>query len=35
MNRKVTLVLGILVIVLGIVALSAVFTVHQTPRRSC
>ena len=30
MNRKVTLVLGILVIVLGIVALSAVFTVHQT-----
>ena len=30
MKRKVTLVLGILVIVLGIVALSAVYTVHQT-----
>jgi membrane protease subunit HflC len=30
MNRNVLLVLGILVIVLGIVGLSALFTVHQT-----
>ncbi len=30
MNRKISLILGILVIVLGVVGLSAVFTVHQT-----
>jgi membrane protease subunit HflC len=30
MNRKASLILGILVIVLGVVALSAVYTVHQT-----
>lgn len=30
MNRKVLLILGVLVIVLGIVVSSAAFTVHQT-----
>ena len=30
MNRKVLLILGILVIVLGVVGLSAIYTVHQT-----